>query len=191
MTENIIIAKKHNTFSGEIDIEDFSTFCPNKERINKYVKADNLQKNIEEKLNNKKMEEKYKTMTLEELREMRLISNTNGRPSSTLTDEKWQKEFNIRKLFVKPVNKNITKLGQKNAMSRETGYWNEEIWGKYQGATNWQEYCSFINDILSNIRAGQVDYCYYIYQIMDLLKFHYNNLRTKYCDGYWKVWLEK
>lgn len=191
MTENIIIAKKHNTFSGEIDIEDFSTFCPNKERINKYVKADNLQKNIEEKLNNKKMEEKYKTMTLEELREMRLISNTNGRPSSTLTNEKWQKEFNVRKLFITPINKNIKRFGQKNAYSEETGYWNEETMGTYQGATNWQEYCSFINDILSNIRAGQVDYCYYIYQIMDLLKFHYNNLRTKYCDGYWKVWLEK
>lgn len=191
MTENIIITKKYNTFSGEIDIEDFSTFSPNKERINKYVKADNLQKNIEEKLNNKKMEEKYKTMTLEELREMKLISNTNGRPSSTLTDEKWQKEFNIRKLFVKPISKDIRRFGQKNAMSKETGYWNEETMGEYHGATNWQEYCSFINDILRNIRSGQIDYCYYIYQILDLLKFHYDKLRTKYCDGYWEVWLEK
>lgn len=191
MTESIIITKKHNTFSGEIDIEDFSTFSPNKKRINTYVEADNFEKTIIEKEQQKNEMKKYQRYTIEELKEMKLVSNTNGRPSSTLTDEKWQKEFNIRKLFVKPVNKNITKLGQKNATSRETGYWNEETMGTYYGATNWQDYCSFINDVLSNIRAGQVDYIYFIYQIMDLLKFHYDDLRTKYCDGYWEVWLER
>ena len=188
MTENTILTKKHNTFTGEIDIEDFSTFFPNKERINKCEAANKFQKELYAK---KEQEKKYKTMTLEELREMKIISNTNGRPSSTLTDEKWQKEFNVRKFFVKPVNKDIKRFGQKNTMSKETGYWNEETMGTYYGATNWQEYCSYINDILKNIRVGQIDYCYYIYQILDLLKFHYDNLRTKYCDGYWEVWLEK
>lgn len=62
--------------------------------------------------------------------------------------------------------------------------------GSYPGCTNYQEYCSYINDVLSNIRAGQKDYGYFIYQIMDLAKFHYHDLRTKYCDGYWEVWLE-
>lgn len=183
--------QNHNTFAGEIDIDDFSTETPNKKRINKYIEADNLEKAIIKKERQKKEMKNYQSMTLEELREMKLVSNTNGRPSSTLTDEKWQKEFNIRKLFVKPVNKDITKLGQNVKYSKETGYWNEETMDTYHGTTNWQEYCSFINDMLRNIRAGQVDYCYYIYQIMDLLKFHYNNLRTKYCDGYWEVWLEK
>lgn len=183
--------QNHNTFAGEIDIDDFSTETPNKKRINKYIEADNLEKTIIEKERQKKQMKNYQSMTLEELREMKLVSNTNGRPSSTLTDEKWQKEFNIRKLFVKPVNKDITKLGQNMKYSKETGYWNEKTMDTYHGTTNWQEYCSFINDMLRNIRAGQVDYCYYIYQIMDLLKFHYNNLRTKYCDGYWEVWLEK
>lgn len=183
--------QNHNTFAGEIDIDDFSTETPNKKRINKYIEADNLEKTIIEKEQQKKEMKNYQSMTLEELREMKLVSNTNGRPSSTLTDDKWQKELNIRKLFVKPVNKGITKLGQNMKHSKETGYWNEETMGTYHGTTNWQEYCSFINDVLRNIRAGQVDYCYYIYQIMDLLKFHYNNLRTRYCDGYWEVWLEK
>lgn len=182
--------QNHNTFAGEIDIDDFSTETPNKKRINKYIEADNLEKTIIKKERQKKEMKNYQSMTLEELREMKLVSNTNGRPSSTLTDEKWQKEFNIRKLFVKPVSC-ITKLGQNMQYSKETGYWNEETMGTYYGTTNWQEYCSFINDMLRNIRAGQVDYCYYIYQIMDLLKFHYNNLRTRYCDGYWEVWLEK
>ena len=183
--------QNHNTFAGEIDINDFSTFSPSKKRINKYIEADSLEKTIIEKERQKNEMKKYQSITLEELREMKLVSNTNGRPSSTLTDEKWQKEFNIRKLFVKPVNKSVKRFGQKNSFSEETGYWNEETMGTYHGATNWQEYCSFINDVLSNIRAGQVDYIYFIYQIMDLLKFHYNDLRTKYCDGYWEVWLER
>lgn len=191
MKNTAIIKTKHNRFAGEIDIEDFSTSFPNKKRIYKYIEADNLEKTIIEKEKRKNEMKQYKSMTLEELREMRLISNTNSRPSSTLTNEKWQKEFNVRKLFITPINKNIKRFGQKNAYSEETGYWNEETMGTYHGATNWQEYCSFISDVLKNIGAGQIDYCYFIYQIMDLLKFHYNDLRTKYCDGYWEVWLER
>lgn len=182
-----VTSKNHNTYAGEIDINDFSTETPNKKRINKYVEADSFEKTIIEKEQQKKKMKKYQSMTLEELREMKLISNTNGRPSSTLTDEKWQKELNIRKLFVNPT---ILKKMQ-GKYSKESGMWNEETQREYDGVTNWQSYCSYINDILSNIRAGQEDYCYYIYQIMDLLKFHYNDLRTKYCEGYWKVWLER
>lgn len=191
MITETFYTQNHNTFAGEIDIDDFSTASPNKKRIDKYAEADNLKKTLIEKEQQKKEMKNYQSMTLEELREMKLVSNTNGRPSSTLTDEKWQKEFNIRRLFVKPTSKDIIRLGQNMHYSKETGYWNEETMGTYHGTTNWQEYCSFINNMLKNIRSGQIDYCYYIYQITDLLKFHYNDLRTKYCDGYWEVWLEK
>ena len=180
---------RHNNFGGIIDINDFSTNTPNKKRINNQIEAELLQNVLLKKKKERETEEKYKQMTLEELKEMRIISNTNGRPSSNLTDDKWQKEFNVRKLFIKPHSASIKKLTGK--YSKESGIWNEETQGTYYGCTNWQSYCSFINDILSNIRSGQVDYCYYIYQIEELLKFHYNNLKTKYCDGYWKVWLEK
>ncbi len=129
-----------------------------------------------------------KEMTLEELRELKLISNTDGRPSSVLTDEKWQKEFELRKLFVEPYGKKVKLLGGKH--SKESGVWTEETNGQYDGQTNWQSYCSYINDILRRIRKGRTDYCYYIYQIMDLAKFHPNDLKTKYCDGYWEVWLK-
>ena len=195
MTENYYTTGNYkpdrSTFSGEIDIEDFNTYSPNKKRINNQIEAELFQKTLLKKKKENEMEEKYKNMTLEELKEMKLISNTNGRPISTLTDEKWQKEFNVRKLFVKPYSKKIKRLGQLRRDSQETGYWNEETMGTYHGATNWQEYCSFINDVLRNIRAGQVDYLYYIYQITDLLKFHYDDLKTRYCDGYWEVWLER
>ena len=179
----------HTTFSGEIDIEDFNTYSPNKKRINNQIEAELFQKTLLKKKKENEMEEKYKNMTLEELKEMKLISNTNGRPSATLTNEKWQKEFNIRKMFITPYPKNIKKLKGKH--SKESGMWNEDTQGTYYGCTNWQSYCSYINDVLSNIRSGQVDYCYYIYQILDIAKFHYNDLKTRYRDGYWEVWLER
>lgn len=179
----------HTRFGGEVDIEDFNTNSPYKKRINNQIVANNLQTELANKKDIRKEEEKYKNMTLEELREMRIISNTNGRPSSTLTNEKWQKEFNVRKLFITPYSKEVKKL--KGQYSKESGMWNEETQGTYYGCTSWQSYCSYINDILNNIRSGQVDYCYYIYQILDLIKFHYEDLRTKYCDGYWEVWLER
>ena len=193
MAKEIYRTKKYeenySTFSGEIQIEDFNTYSPNKKRISNQIEAINFHETIKKKQIKKDKEEKYKNMTLEELKEMRIISNTNGRPDSNMTDERWQKEFNVRKLFITPNDKKHKRMGGK--FSRESGTWNEEKDGEYLGMTNYQEYCSYINDVLKNIRAGQIDYCYFIYHIMDLLKFHYDDLRTKYCDGYWKVWLER
>ena len=193
MAKEIYKTKKYeenySTFSGEIQIEDFNTYSPNKKRISNQIEAINFPETIKKKQIKKDKEEKYKNMTLEELKEMRIISNTNGRPDSNMTDERWQKEFNVRKLFITPNDKKHKRMGGK--FSRESGTWNEEKDGEYLGMTNYQEYCSYINDVLKNIRAGQIDYCYFIYHIMDLLKFHYDDLRTKYCDGYWEVWLEK
>ena len=179
----------HNAFGGIIEIEDFSTESPSKRRISNQIDANNLPNDLKSQSKKRKEYEKYKHMTLEELKEMRIVSNTTGKPSSTLTNEKWQKEFNVRKMFITPYSKDVKKMGGK--YSKESGMWNEETQGTYYGATNYQEYCGYINDILRNIRAGQIDYCYFIYQIMDLAKFHFDNLRTKLCDGYWEVWLER
>lgn len=189
MKETILTTKNHTFFGGIIDPDDFSTVLPNKQRIHNQVQAEVLPELLKQKHKNKRQEEKYKSMTLEELREMKIISNTDGRPPYYLTDEKWQKEFRVRKMFIRPYPKKYKKLGGK--YSKESGLWNNETQGNYDGPTNHQMSCSHINDILCNIRSGQVDYCYYIYNIMELAKFHYNSLRTKYCDGYWEVWLER
>ena len=185
MTEKFNRAKiykpDHTQLGGNIEIEDFNTTLPNQKRISNQIDA--INKSIQEKEG-----QKYKHMTLEELKEMRIVSNTNGRPTPNLTNEKWQKEFNVRKLFITPHNKEIKRL--KGKYSKESGSWNEETQGVYHGQTNWQEYSTYINDVLRNIRSGQIDYCYYIFQIIDLLKFHYDDLKTRYCDGYWEVWLE-
>ncbi len=100
-------------------------------------------------------------ITMEQLKKQKLISNTEGRPFQKLT----------------------------GGYSKEFGGWGRPSADNYNGCTNWQSYCSFINDLLTTIRGGKTDYCYYIYQILELLKFHYDDLQTKYCDGYWEVWL--
>lgn len=122
-------------------------------------------------------------MNLETLKEIKPTRVTHGKPVSTLTDKEWQEQFNFMKLYIEPYKK-ATRLGGK--YSRESGMKVKN----YDGITNWQIYCAFINDVLKQIRAGKHEYCYFGYQIIDLLKFHLNDLRTKYCDGYWEVWLE-
>lgn len=123
----------------------------------------------------------------ESLRKTTHFGNGNGRPSPTLTDRQWQQEFQIRKLQIKPYSPNHTRMGGR--YSRESYKRNDED-GAYDGPTNYQQYCHTINDMLSVIRSGKIDFCFFTYQIMDLLRFHYNDLRTKYIDGYWMVWLD-
>ncbi len=178
----------HSVFGGNIEIEDFNTSYPNKRRIQNQVEAVHFQKTLEKRKQKIEKEKKYKRMNLEELKKMRVISNTDCRPAEHLTDETWQKEFEIRKLFITPYDKKVQKFGGR--FSKESAGGSAENCRTYDGCTNWQSYCTFINDILRNIRAGQVDYCYYIYQIMDLAKLHFYDLKTKYCDGYWEVWLD-
>lgn len=178
----------HSVFGGNIEIEDFNTSSPNKRRISNQMEAVHFQETLEKRKHKAEKEKKYKSMNLKELRKMRLISNTDGRPSEHLTDETWQNEFELRKLFITPYSSKTKKLGGR--FSRESTDRSEDNPHTYDGCTNWQSYCSFINDILYNIRGGQVDYCYYIYQIMDLAKFHLHDLKTRYCDGYWEVWLD-
>lgn len=126
-------------------------------------------------------------MTLQCLKDIKPTRTTHGKPSSSLTDKEWQNEFSLIKLYTTPHNKSVTHMCGK--YSRETGKGYEDK--EYDGITNWQSYCSYINDVLKNIRNGKIDYCYFAYQIVDLLKFHFDDLKTKYRDGYWEVWLER
>lgn len=52
------------------------------------------------------------------------------------------------------------------------------LFNTYHGKTQYQCYCSFINSILSNLRSGGVDYCFYIYQISELLKYEHDRLQA-------------
>ena len=161
MTE--LLDKKQNhrgsphIFMETIDIEDFNTEHPNTRKLKKLFNT------LEFSEQNKEME-KYKGMTMDDLRKNKIISNTDGKPSPSLTDEKWQMEFNIRKMFIN------------TCQGYTAGSKSNHI---------------YITDVLNNIQHGQVDYCYFIYQIMDLLKVYPVSLKTRYRDGYWEVWLNK
>ena len=51
-------------------------------------------------------------------------------------------------------------------------------------------YDDFLDSVLYAIRHGQIDYCYYIYQIVDLLK-HEKNLQSRWLEKeqQFRVWL--
>lgn len=63
----------------------------------------------------------------------------------------------------------------------------------YHGETMYQRYCDFINGILSTIRAGESDYCFYTYQIAELLRFENIRLRSEWMPrhGCFRVWIQK
>lgn len=108
----------------------------------------------------------------------------SGRPEPGLTDKEWQEEFAIRKLYITPYKSRIVKLTCRYA--RQSNLYDPDVGNEYHGPTKLIAFYP-----LSAIRSGERNYCYYKYQIMDLLKFHYDTLRTRYCDGYWEVWLER
>lgn len=122
-------------------------------------------------------------MTLEEFNR---VDIRTGRPCLHWNNKKWQAFYKILRLKVTPIkNPEYRKMRCSSVRLAE----GEE----YQGETNYQSYCRYLNDVLTSIRLGGTEYCYYIYQIADLLKFE-PNLKTRFCGGdelspYIEVWL--
>lgn len=102
------------------------------------------------------------------------------RPSSSMTNEEWQKVFNNLK---DETPESSGRLISRRDVRTERGCSEEQL----------EKYCAYINDVLGAIRRGHTDFCYYIYQIEDLLRFEHNRLRTEYMpdDQCFKVWLAK
>lgn len=84
------------------------------------------------------------------------------RLSDDMTDVEWQKFFTQMKVDIKPTGERyMTKPG--TAPIKDGN--------EYRGETTAVRYKQFINDILRTIRQGEIDYCFYIYQIRDLLRY--------------------
>ena len=77
------------------------------------------------------------------------------RLSDDMTDAEWRKFFAQMKVDIEP-----TGMEHMPMPKNET-----------QDVTCDFQYEQFINNILDAIRQGETDYCYYIYQIRDLLRF--------------------
>lgn len=104
---------------------------------------------------------------------MEVINEKTGRPPKDYTNSQWQQDFIHIRAVVQPSLFKKMKVIPETRNSIDT----------YHGKTQYQYYCDSINDILYNIRKGEPDYCYYIYQIAELLKYEYDRLQA--------VWLEK
>lgn len=87
-----------------------------------------------------------------------------------MTNMEWQLRFATLRDSVQPSNQRNMKL--------TTG--RQNTYGEYQGDTQWECYCKFINDILRTIRKGERDYCYHEYQICDLLRFEHDRLMAEW-----------
>lgn len=108
--------------------------------------------------------------TLHDLREVNL---NKRRPIDFTSDDMWQDYFSQMKLLVQPSAKK-----KMDTIREATSDLN-----CYHGQTNEAYYRVYINSILKNIRSGKEDFCYFVYQIADLLKYE-PDLHTEFIpDG--------
>lgn len=109
--------------------------------------------------------------TFNELQEV----NINAKmPFENITDEKWQQYFDCMKMIITPAKSR--KMTGTSSLSLKEG-------DVYKGETQSKQYQKFINDILHTIRHGEVDYCFFVYQIADLLKFE-QNITAKWINDF-------
>lgn len=97
-----------------------------------------------------------------------MVNKATSKPPTDYSDSQWQQDFIRIKKTIKPSDQNKMKVIPDTKSSS----------GVYYGKTQYQYYCDFINDILFNIRHGKCDYCFYIYQIAELLKYEYYRLQA-------------
>jgi len=115
---------------------------------------------------------------------------TLRRPSKSLTDAEWQIYFEAMRDSIQPSNDRIMQKPRLNPSPDEVHVVESHI-----SIINSQlgNYCDFINSILKTIRSGHDDYCYFIYQVADLLRYERDRLRSEYLpdDGCIRVWLSR
>lgn len=110
-------------------------------------------------------------------------------PQASITDNQWQEMF-------EEMRSSIEDCGMHKMKVVYTSCGRDDFYGirqDYHGETSWETYCKFINDILRNIRSGNNDYCFFKYQIADLLRFEHDRLCSQWIPGdkCFKVWLKK
>lgn len=110
---------------------------------------------------------------------------------TTITNEEWQQEFQLMKKCIKPVsNCKLTRHVLNNCILGRR--WN--LTDNEYSDTQDKRYVDYINSVLKEIKSGETDYCYYYYQIIDLLKFEANLNSRLIHDGvntYFEVWIDR
>ena len=82
----------------------------------------------------------------------------DGQLSVFTTEDEWKKILEqLRKL---------ARVHKKELMISSS-----ERQSEYSGQTQYEIYSKYIKDVLQEIRIGHTDYCYFLYQLQDLLSF--------------------
>ena len=82
--------------------------------------------------------------------------------SNDMTDKEWQEFFAYMKSAIKPTGKKYMSVPKITPIKEGQ---------EYNGESQEWRYRQFINDMLHTIRKGKVDYCFFVFQIKDLLKY--------------------
>lgn len=113
----------------------------------------------------------------------------SGRPSDSLSDELWQIRFEkIRNMMKTSSFEN--KLTDSTIPISVIRF--RSKLHKKENSSEWAKYKSFLNNVLTTIRKGGHDYCFFVYQITDLLCFENTALKSKYHTDIqcFEVWLD-
>ena len=94
-------------------------------------------------------------------------------PPKGYTNSQWQLDFAEMKSRIKQGSTTLMPT------IREA---TKTLYQEYHGKTQYQRYCDFINDTLKSIRKGHIDYCFYIYQIEELLKYEHDKLKVDWLE---------
>ena len=95
----------------------------------------------------------------------------NGEPYESMTAEEWGECFNSMRSLVKPAKRRTM-----NAAKDVNTFFSDMCHAQITSDVLFERYSQFINDVLKTIRSGRVDYCFYIYQIADLLQYEHDRL---------------
>ena len=89
----------------------------------------------------------------------------------SLDNEQWQTVFDRLRSETEPSKDKRFNL--KRYSFEKTSY-------TYTGESELFRYMQFINDVLSVIRSGEIDYCFKAEHVADLLKFEHDRLQTEW-----------
>jgi len=129
-------------------------------------------------------------MRLEELKQLNkqlLSDNTKAAALSTIlhmTNDEFQQQLKLMKLSNHPTKEK--KLSPTTLQYKVNGQF-VRLSESDNNETNYTYYIKFINDVLKNIRKGEIEYCYYIGQVRELLRF-IPDLKVRLNDFYFEVW---
>jgi len=110
------------------------------------------------------------------------ITMQSSIPPSDYTNQQWQNDLAELKEKIEPSPRKRMVTIRESAKKTESG--------SYYGKTQYQYYCAFINDILEQIRSGQEAFCYYVYQVIDVLRFE-KEVDVNYIEKYRYFFLHK